>query len=134
MSANLADNAIEILRATHDGEDLDPEHLKLVELAVNGLLNPTGLHLFNELLQQVPKGYVKPWFHGVEHVTRNHEGYVLWKGVPVEHVSAPYAASDEAATDVRELARRCLILEGKGIAPTTTSVVWTWHDLPNHLT
>ena len=34
MSNSLIDNAIEILRATHDGNDLAPPHLKLVELAV----------------------------------------------------------------------------------------------------
>lgn len=46
MSASLSDHAIEILQKTRDGEDLDPKHLKLVEYAVNGLLNDTGLHIF----------------------------------------------------------------------------------------
>lgn len=122
----ITDTAIEILQATHDGDDLDPMHLKLVEAAVNGMLTQTGRHHFEELLQQVRKGYVKPWFHGVEHVTRNHEGYVLWKGIAIEHFSSPYAASEEAALNVRELARRCLILEGKGITPNTNSVIWRW--------
>lgn len=129
MPTSVADTCIEILQATRDGEHLDPKHLKLVELAINGMLNATGLHLFEQLLQNVRKGYVKPWFHGVEHITRNHDGYVLWKGVAIEHFSAAYAASEEAADDVRELARRCLILEGKGIRPTTGTVVWQWTDL-----
>jgi hypothetical protein len=115
--ASLTDNAIEILQRTRDGEDLDPRHLNLVEAAVNGHLNANGLVLFQDLLRQVQKGYVKPWFHGVEHITRNHEGYVLWKGKAIEHFSSDYAHSDGAKLYVQELARRCAILEGKGIPP-----------------
>jgi hypothetical protein len=126
MTCSLADAAIEILQRTRDGEDLDPKHLKLVELAVNGVLNATGFLVFQELLEQVRKGYTKPWFHGVEHVTRNHEGYVLWRGVAIEHFNAAYANSDEAETYVKELARRCAIVEAKGIAPNTNHVVWRW--------
>jgi hypothetical protein len=128
MTASPPDAAIDILRLTRDGEDLDPKHLKLVELAVNGMLNETGLHLFRELHAQVQKGYVKPWFHGVENITRNHEGYILWRGKPIEHFSCKYAVSDEAATYVKELARRCAILESHGITPDTTHVVWRWND------
>lgn len=128
MTTSLADAAIDILQRTRDGEDLDPKHLKLVELAVNGLLNETGLTLFRELHTQVQQGYVKPWFHGVEHITRNHEGYVLWRGNPIEHFSGDYAWSDEAATYVKELARRCAILEARGINPDTNHVVWRWTD------
>ncbi len=125
---SLTDNAIEILQRTRDGEDLDPRHLKLVEAAVNGYLNATGLVLFEGLLRQIQKGYVKPWFHGVEHMTRNHEGYVLWKGKAIEHFSPDYAHSDAAKLYVQELARRCAILEGKGIPPSTTDVVWAWNN------
>lgn len=128
MTTSLADAAIDILQRTRDGEDLDPAHLKLVELAVNGMLNETGLALFRELHAQVQRGYVKPWFHGVEHITRNHEGYVLWRGKPIEHFSGDYAGSDEAATCVKELARRCAILEAQGITPDTNHVVWRWTD------
>ncbi len=124
MTASLSDQAIEILHRTRDGEDLDPKHLKLVELAVNGQLNATGLHVFEELLQQVRTGYVKPWFHGVEHITRNHEGYVLWKGRAIDHFSGDHIYSDEAKLYVQELARRCVILEGKGMPPNTTHVIW----------
>ncbi|HEX2842135.1 hypothetical protein [Hyphomicrobium sp.] len=128
MTSSLCDKAIEILQATRDGEDLDPKHLKLVELAVNGILNETGLYVFEELLRQVRDGYVKPWFHGVQHITRNHEGYVFWRGVAIEHYSSDYAASDESEAHVRELARRCVLLEGKGITPSTNTVIWKWRD------
>lgn len=122
----LTDHAIEILKRTRDGEDLDPAHLKLVEMAVNGQLNDKGKGAFAELLANVRAGYVKPWFHGVEHMTRDHEGYVLWKVHAVEHFSRAYAHSDEAKTYVQELARRCLLLEEKGITPSTTEIVWRW--------
>ena len=128
MSTDLCDHAIEILSLTHDGDDLDPTHLKLVEMGVNGVLNDNGVQAFNALLADVRKGYTKPWFHGVEHITRNHEGYVLWRGKPIEHFSGDYAGSDEAATYVKELARRCAILEAQGITPDTNHVVWRWTD------
>ena len=62
------DDALEILRATRDGEDLAPEHLKLVEIAVNGWLSEAGEIAFAELLANVRGGYVRPWLHGVEHL------------------------------------------------------------------
>lgn len=122
----LADAAITILQLTNDGENLDPSHLKLVELAINGMLSPTGEQQFADLVEQVQKGYVKPWFHGVEHITRNHQGFVFWKGVEIEHYSHAYANTPKAAEAVQELQRRCLILEGKGITPDTNSVIWRW--------
>lgn len=128
MTTSLIDMAIEILSKTRDGDDLDPNHLKLVELAVNGMLSDTGLALFRALHAQVQRGYAKPWLHGVEHLTRDHEGYVRWKGIPIEHFSSGYAASEEAEPYVKELARRCAILEQQGITPNTTRVVWRWND------
>lgn len=126
MTTSLADHAIEILQRTRDGDDLDPGHLKLVELAVNGCLNDQGKGAFTKLLANVRTGYTKPWLHGVEHITRDHEGYVLWKGRPIEHFSSSYAHGDEAETYTQELARRCLILERRGITPDTLHVVWKW--------
>lgn len=126
MTNNLCEHAIEILQATNDGEDLAPQHLKLVECAVNGLLNDAGLAAFGELLTNVRAGYKRPWFHDVQHVTLDHQGYVLWKGQPIEHFSPNYAQGDDAKAYVQELARRCLIIEASGQLPTTTSVVWRW--------
>jgi hypothetical protein len=128
MPRSYADNAIEILQHTRDGEDLDPAHLKLVEHAVNGFLNEQGRIAFDTLLTQVRAGYVKPWFHGIEHMTRNHEGYVLWKGNPVEHFSGAYAHSDEAKTYLAELACRCAAIEAQGAVPNALSVVWRWPE------
>ncbi len=80
--------AIAILQATHDGEDLDPAHLWLVQEWVNDHLNEKGKAAFRELHAQVTAGkYQKPWLHGVEHLTRDRQGYIYWKGVEVEHYS-----------------------------------------------
>lgn len=124
----LCTDAIEILQRTRDGEDLAPQHLKLVELAVNGCLNDAGTAAFYDLLRHVREGYAKPWFHGVEHMTRDHEGYVLWKGRPVEHFSAGYAHGDEAKAYVAELANRCTAIEARGEVPSTGNAVWSWPD------
>ena len=86
---NAIDMAIEILRKTNDGNDLAPEHLKLVEVAANGWLSEAGEVAFHELHRDVENGYKKPWLHGIEHLTRDHEGYVYWKGRRVEHYDSP---------------------------------------------
>lgn len=128
MPRSYADNAIEILQRTRDGEDLDPAHLKRVELAVNGFLHEQGRLAFDTLLAQARAGYVKPWFRGAQHMTRNHEGHVLWKGNAVGHFSGAYAHSDEAKTYLAQLGRRCAAIEAQGAVPDTLSVVWRWPD------
>ena len=54
------DDVLEILRATHDGDDLSPIDLKLTELAVNGFLSEKGEEAFRRLLENVRAGYQKP--------------------------------------------------------------------------
>jgi len=116
------------LQATHDGDDLDPSHLKLLELAVNGFLNEKGEAAFEDLYQQVLKGYMKPWLHGVENLTIDHTGYVKWKGTIVEHYSHSPTEFAEREDAAKELGRRCAILEGRGETPTMHNVIWTWPD------
>jgi len=123
---STCDKACEILHKTRDGEDLDPQHLKLLEMAVNGFLNDEGKAAFEELYTKVQAGYQKPWFHGIEHLTRDHVGYVLWKGKRVEHYDSPWAYSAKAKKSAEEVARRCRILESRGEIPTTHNVIWTW--------
>lgn len=43
------DYALEILQATHDGNDLTPRELKLVEDAANHFLNAIGMRALKEL-------------------------------------------------------------------------------------
>ena len=123
-----SETAIDILRKTNDGEDLDPRHLKLLEMAVNGFLNAKGEAAFRELHASVQAGYQKPWLHGVENLTIGHTGYVRWKGRIVEHYDISSAFSAKSKAEAQELGRRCAILEAKGIEPTTRTAIWEWED------
>lgn len=120
------EKAIEILGATEDGDELHPSHLGLVQAACNRNLNEEGREAFHELYENVRDGYEKPWFHGIEHLTIDLEGFVKWKGTSVEHFDFPYAWSDEAGEYAEEVARRCRILEEKGEELNTVSVAWKW--------
>lgn len=126
MSTEVTDRACAILQATNDGDDLDPRHLKLLELAVNGFLNEEGMRTFDTLCQEVERGYKKPWLHGIENMTIDHTGYVKWKGTVVEHYTLSWAYSVEARGQALELARRCAILESRGETPTMRNAIWTW--------
>jgi len=116
--------AIDIIQKTNDGDDLDPLHLKLVEMAVNGFLNAKGETAFRELHASVQAGYQKPWLHGVENLTIDHTGYVRWKGSIVEHYDISWAFSAKSEVQAQELGRRCAILEAKGIQPTVRTAIW----------
>jgi hypothetical protein len=128
MDDRLIDKALEILSATHDGDDLSPSHLKLLELAVNGFLNDQGKLEFEQLYQNAmkPQGYTVPWLHDIEHLTRDHQGFVRWKGHQVEHYDSPWCYSEEARKAAEEVARRCRLLEYVGEVPTTEKVIWRW--------
>jgi hypothetical protein len=58
VQINVADKAIEILQRTRDGDTLEARDLKLVEEAVNGVLNEEGRDLFEELHSSVISGVV----------------------------------------------------------------------------
>jgi len=106
MNPHLND-AIEILRATRDGDDLDPRHLYLVELAVNDDLSAKGAAQFAALVTAVRNGYVKPWFYGIENLTRSVDGFVLWRDIVVEHYTFHDADRErEAALILGEACRR----------------------------
>jgi len=121
------EKACAILQKTNDGGDLDPGHLYLVQSAVNGILTEKGKQAFEDLCRQVEAGYKKPWFHGIEHMTRDHEGYIYWKGKHVEHYSfyGPKAWEEEGK-EAQELARRCRHLESIGVEVNYSHAVWTW--------
>ena len=108
--------AIEILRDTSDGDKLGPSDLKLLELAVNGFLNEAGEVAFYDLHRRVMAGeYRKPWLHGVENLTRDHEGYVYWRDARVEHYSY---YNEESYIRLQEEAERlgaaCRAIEARG--------------------
>ena len=128
MLHETCEKACAILQKTNDGDDLDPRHLKLLEMAVNGFLNEEGEKAFEELYTNVQAGYKKPWFHGIEHLIRGQSGYVLWKGKVVEHYDSPWAYSAEGKKSAEEVARRCLILEARCEPLTVHTVISAWPD------
>lgn len=111
---NFCAQATEILQRTRDGNDLAPHHLKLVEIAVNGGLSEQGEIAFAELYQSALGGYQKPCHCGVEHVTKDHEGYIYWKGIRIEHYSFRSYEDERVAT--QKLGAACRHLEASGQA------------------
>ena len=128
MSESITELAIEIIGTTNDGDDLAPHHLKLVEMAVNGYLNEQGEVAFYELVEQVRGGYEKPYFHNIEHLTIDHEGFVYWKNQRVEHYTPRWAYSEEARSQAQELAERCIYLESIGEQINGSTAVWNWEE------
>jgi len=112
---DTCDKAQQILALTSDGDDLAPEHLKLVEMAVNGFLNDAGVKAFEDLYVQCKAGpYKKPWFHDIENLTIDHIGYVYWKEKRVEHYNLGWCWTAGAKKQAEELAARCRLLEERG--------------------
>jgi len=118
----------EILQKTNDGDDLDPQHLWLVQEAVNGHLNDKGWAAFQELYDNVKAGYKPPWFHGIENMLRRQSGYVFWKGKIVEHYDSPWAYSPDGKKHAVELASRCRHLESIGVEVSMRNAVWLWEE------
>jgi len=120
------EKAIDILQRTRDGDDLAPEHLSLIELAVNDMVSEVGEIAFEQLYTEVAGGtYVPPWYHGIESLRKDHRGYVYWKGIQVDHFSfGKYEDAHEAAL---ELADRCRTLEMLGLPVSTAHQAW-WYD------
>lgn len=109
------DKYLVILQRTNDGNDLSPQHLKLLELGVNGHLNEAGSAAVDKLYESVVAGtYTKPYHFGVEFMTYDHEGYIYFKDQQVEHYSRPWAYSLDAKKDLTKLQHQCLYLESIG--------------------
>jgi len=128
--SEICDKACAILRNTNDGNLLDPKDLKLTENAVNGFLNDAGIEAFEKLYQLavVEKSYVKPYLHGIEHITRDHDDYIYYKGIYVEHYNPGYVYSEDAKNNLLELKRRCEFLESKGIEVSAVTAIWDWEN------
>lgn len=125
MKATYIDMALEILRTTNDGNDLARVDLSVLQSAVNGWLSEQGEIYFVDLYRRVSSGtYRKPWLHGVENLTKDHEGYVYWRDIEVEHYSFRDAKREKEAAE--ELGDRCRYMEMMNFPVTTTSVIWQW--------
>ena len=131
MNKSYCDMSCEILQRTHDGNDLDPKDLYLVQCIVNAGpydVTEAGEVAFEDLYRRATKEkYVKPWFHSIEHMTRDHIGYVYWKGRQIDHYSFGDDYEGERKSAI-ELARRCRILEARGVEPTSTTAIWKWEE------
>lgn len=126
---SLIDQSIEILRHSRDGEDLEPAHLSLVQAAVNNNLTERGVQAFHQIHADVTSGkYIKPWLCGVEHVTRDLQGYVYWKGNRIEHFT--YSAMDAAQLNAitRRLAEKCRHIEALGLPVCGSTYFNSWLD------
>lgn len=109
------------LEKTNDGDDLSPEDLRLVEYCANNPLTEKSEIAIRKLHQNVISGYHKPWYHGIKNMTQDHEGFIYWKGIRVEHYSFDeYSKADGAA---RKLAKTCKALEEHEITPTSRNVL-----------
>ncbi len=126
--SETCDMACFILQNTDDGDSLAPEHLSLLQSAVNGWMTPEGLEAFRALHESVRKGYIKPWFHGIENLTNDNVGYLYWKGQCVEHYDLPWAYSEEARKSAEVLADRCRQLEAERKAVNVNTAIWRWPD------
>ena len=119
MTTGFMDKAITVLQLTRDGEELSPTHLYLIQLICNA--NSTGVTEaaeveFESVYQDVINGrYRKPWFHGIEHLTKDHEGYVYWKGQQVEHYSFSGREAQEERDSALTLGEKCAYLESHGL-------------------
>ena len=110
------EECIEILSLSNDGDALDPRDLSLVEAVVNfgkDALTQKGQERWNSLLRDLRGGgYRRPWLYGIEHLTQDHQGYVYWKGVSVEHYS--HRDAEAGRRDASQLAQVCQFIERQG--------------------
>jgi hypothetical protein len=68
------------------------------------------------------------WFHGIEHMTLDGDGYLRWKGQTVERFDPDFAQTDAAKGKARILAARCRHLEEIGEPVNKKTVVLTWGE------
>lgn len=122
------DNAILVLRRTNDGDDLSPRDLRLVEAVTNfGLarLAPSAQARWEQVVAMATNGTYRPdWLQGVEHLTKDHQGYVHWKGRVVEHYSFSDAAAEKVAAE--RLGRCCRHIEASGQQVDARKVLQTF--------
>ena len=111
-----------------NGNNLAPIDLKIIELAINHGLNEKGLVRFDELYRSAtkPDGYTAPYLFGIEHLTIDHHGNVLWKGAAVEifhhDIWRQPGWRDQMRPDAEAVAARCRQLEAEGIEPSMATV------------
>ena len=68
------------------------------------------------------------WFHGIENLTQDGQGFVNWKGRHVEHYS--YHNKEEERQAAEKLADDCKKVEAMGFTPTASTLWAYWQGEP----
>ena len=122
----------DILQLSNDGDDLAPEHLKLIEISANHGLNKRGEQELQDIYNNLKEGkYKAPWFMGVSGMTQDHEGYIYYHGKHVEHyTNSAFENAEAIKKDLIELKNRCELLIKNNVEVTAGNTVWLWgnHD------
>jgi hypothetical protein len=122
------DRVLAILHATNDGNDLAPRDLSLTELAVNQNLSEKGAAAFDKLYSDVcvQRCYdaSKVWFLDLDNVTRDHAGYIRWRGVPVEHFT--FSSGEKTRKETERLQSACQTMERFGLEVPSAAVYLLW--------
>lgn len=128
--SETCDKTCEILQKTNNGNLLAPRDLKIVEIAVNGWQNELGQEAFDNLYRCViiDGTYTKPYLHDIEHITRDHEGNIFYKGIQLENFSRSYIYSEDAKNALIAIKNRCEFLENQGIEVSYCSVWENWNN------
>ena len=64
-----------------------------------------------------------------ERLRIEHDGFVFWKGIEIEHFSGSLLYdSDESKAQAFDLIKRCETIESRGETVNTRSVIWNWKD------
>ena len=122
MNQNIFDLSIEILSKSNDGNELSPNHLALIQNAVNNNINGKGTRLLLKIHEQIIKGTYKKeidYIFGVKHMTQGQEGSMFYKGITVEHFDHNFWCEKGWKKDMKkatiQLKKDCQKLEKKGI-------------------
>lgn len=128
---NFNDQAIEVLRLTDDGDQLSQRDLSLLQMVVNSSdVSELAEARWADVYSRVKAGtYKKNGLFGIDSLSIDHEGFVYWKGVSVEHYSFPADRRTEAVSSAIRLAAVCRLLEEKGTRVTGQSVMRGHDDL-----
>jgi len=120
--ADRSDMVIFILQNTNDGDDLGNGQLRLVEGGANNALSEKGNEALKDLFEEVKGGnFQKPFFHGIQNMTQDQEGFIYWKGKQVEHYS--FSDWEEEEFSARELAEVIKDLEKINVKVTSGNVL-----------
>lgn len=128
---------LKIIEETEDGSLLSPRELFYTQEYLNLNLNEKGEQKIEELYQSIINDtfvpFIKRWFRNIENISADPKGaggglWILWKNNCIEHYDVTYAYSDEGLKALRELERRCKILESRNVKPTKAAVIWNWSE------